>query len=268
MGSRQANAELRRWLKVVRFPRLNSLREEWGQLVKTMRKDSLRTEKMSLGSTEAENLWYDHFVKIYSGHERNYHNIQHIQNVIAWIHFLLKEQSESKCSAPLLAAWFHDLVYETGRQDNEEKSVGAMKKAAKDLAIPERVARSAADLILLTKTYAASRSEIANAFMDADLAILGAPPLVYERYSRAIRIEFAWVQPQAFRDGRKAVLTKFINRRRIYRTAEAHDLLEESARRNIEGELAQIEIPPRAHMLRAKKESQFRTWNPWGRRSR
>ncbi len=77
--------------------------------------------------------------------------------------------------------------------------------------------------------------------LDADLAILGAPPAAYDLYAQAIRQEFAHVPEAEYKEGRAAILTYFLNRERIYHTDLFFNDLEGQARRNLGRELSQYQ---------------------------
>ena len=78
----------------------------------------------------------------------------------------------------------------------------------------------------------------AVALLDADLAVLGAAPAVYQRYAADIRREYAHVPDAAYRAGRARVLQAFLGRDAIYRHPVTHAEGEAAARANLAAELA------------------------------
>lgn len=98
------------------------------------------------------------------------------------------------------------------------------------------VCRRVSRLILATAHAAgrAPRSLDARLVADIDLAVLGAPPAEFDAYERGIRAEYAWVPPEAYREGRGRVLRAFLRRRRIYRTESFEDRLGSCARENLQ----------------------------------
>lgn len=66
-----------------------------------------------------------------------------------------------------------------------------------------------------------------------DLAILGAPPALFDHYEQQIVREYQAVPPAAFRSNRRRILQGFIDRPRIYHTAAFHDTREAQARSNL-----------------------------------
>ena len=134
-----------------------------------------------------------------------------------------------------LAAWLHDVIYDSKASDNEERSAQYAERLCEELAIPE--GHRAAALIRKTKTHVAEDDADAQVLIDADLAILGASEPVYRDYAEKIRQEYAWVPEPEYRQGRRRVLESFLSRPRIY-----HFLgqLEELARRNLEAEINRL----------------------------
>ena len=173
----------------------------------------------------------------YSQATRKYHNWAHIQQVISTI----SEAQEIADSLPviLLSAWFHDYVCDAKAQDNELKSAIVAEEILNKLNICDRVIQTVKQIILSTQKHQPILDSIDNLILlDADLSILGTSPDSYERYSTAIRQEYRWLGDRDYQQGRKAVLTNFLSRKRIYYTDYFYQKLESSARRNLQAEVA------------------------------
>src|SRR6266511_3565025 len=89
--------------------------------------DFLHAQWVSLASRYAsdpsaiESL-FNSIVEHYSAKNRAYHNLSHIQSLLS-----LSESLPDKIQnrdALYFAVWFHDVIYDTKRSDNEEKSAG------------------------------------------------------------------------------------------------------------------------------------------------
>ena len=78
------------------------------------------------------------------------------------------------------------------------------------------------------------------AFLDADLAILGARPSVYDQYVAAIRAEYSHVPDDEFRHRRRAVLNGFVERKSLYFTSAGQVSWEVQGRANLLRELADL----------------------------
>lgn len=138
-------------------------------------------------------------------------------------------------NALTLAAWLHDLIYDSKASDNEERSAEFAERLCEKLSIPED--RLVASLILKTKTHDAGEDVDARVLIDADLAILGAGEPIYRDYAEKIRQEYAWVPEAEYRKGRRQVLENFLDRTTIYHFLRH---LEEPARRNLAAEISQL----------------------------
>jgi predicted metal-dependent HD superfamily phosphohydrolase len=170
----------------------------------------------------------------YTSPERHYHTLGHVHAMLNLVRML----AGSETPALPLAVWFHDVIYDTRANDNEEKSAAQARRVLERLGVPETIVRETERLILLTKTHVpAIEDRSGQVLIDADLAILGAPEAEYDAYARAIREEYAWVQEEMYRTGRRAVLETFIRRPRIYGTDEMFAQREEPARRNLRREI-------------------------------
>jgi len=176
---------------------------------------------------------FDRLVAAYSEPHRHYHTLEHLGEMFRVVGRL----PVADLPAVQLAVWYHDAVCDPKATDNEERSADWAESDLKAWGVPQWAAVRA--LILATKHTAESPDapDIA-AFLDADLAILGAAEVRYQRYAADIRREYEWVPDDQYRAGRRAVLEGFLNRERIYRTAVMSEEGEESARRNLTAELA------------------------------
>src|SRR5215831_1917480 len=186
--------------------------------------DFLHAQWFSLASRYAstpsaiENL-FNSIVEHYSAKNRAYHDLSHIQSLLS-----LSESLPDKIQnrdALYFSIWFHDVIYDTKRSDNEEKSAEFAVEALAGLGVPEQTIAVTREMILATKHHrAAGLSWDMKAFLDLDTSILGAPEDIYKEYSRAIRKEYSWVPDSLYRDGRMKVLNDFLEREHIYHTEE------------------------------------------------
>ena len=212
--------------------------------------DFLRAQWVSLASQLTPNLaliesLFDSIVDHYSASDRAYHNLSHIQSLLALSEsFLDKLQNRD---ALYFAIWFHDVIYDTKSSDNEEKSAEFAAEALASLGIPEQTIATTREMILATKHHRASDlSWDMKAFLDLDTSILGAPEDIYKEYSAAIRREYSWVPDFLYRNGRMKILNDFLGRERIYNTEEFSAKYEAQARHNIAEEIRTLPDLPEA----------------------
>ncbi|HWG41859.1 MAG TPA: hypothetical protein VN688_03665 [Gemmataceae bacterium] len=171
----------------------------------------------------------------YAGPGRFYHTLDHVQSMLETVESL--GSYARNLNTVKLAAWLHDVIYDSKASDNEERSADYAERLCEKLSVPE--GGLVASLIRKTKTHDAGGNADAQVLLDADLAILGESESVYRTYAEKIRQEYAWVPEPDYRKGRRRVLEKFLSRPRIF-----HLLcrLEEPARQNLAAEIAQLAV--------------------------
>jgi predicted metal-dependent HD superfamily phosphohydrolase len=187
------------------------------------------------GSREVAQTLYADLVQRYAEPTRHYHTLDHIAAMLDTLTLL---PAPAAAPAVRLAVWFHDAIYDSRAGDNEERSAAHARSQLQPLGWPAEFLDETARLILLTKTHLAGSGDTAGqVLLDADLAILGASAEDYDRYARAIRKEYAWVEEVRYREGRGKVLRGFLDRPRLYVTPILFDRSERQARHNLQREL-------------------------------
>jgi predicted metal-dependent HD superfamily phosphohydrolase len=185
-------------------------------------------------------------VRAYSSVGRFYHTLEHIQLVLKVIEEIRRQSLPQALRiinfpAIQLAAWFHDVIYDSKSKDNEEKSAEYAAARLTSLEIPNNTVQSVQNLILHTKNHQAPPADIdSQILLDADLAILGASELEYKTYAQGIRQEYAWVADELYRRRRLQVLQNLLQRERIYFTPQLFVKLESRARLNLQAEIATL----------------------------
>lgn len=188
---------------------------------------------------ELSHQQYLDLVKAYSSAGRYYHTLVHIQQVLDTVDQL--RPFSLNFAAIQLATWFHDVIYDSQSQDNEEKSAEYAQVSLNFLNLPSPIIAQVKSLILSTKTHQAlSTDRDSQILLDADLAILGSAEANYQAYAQAIRLEYAWVPEADYRKARKQVLEKFLQRESIYFTPQLSATLEAKARQNLQTEIVAL----------------------------
>ena len=80
---------------------------------------------------------------------RKHHTVAHLHEMLDAIGLLAKSGIDFHREALELAAWFHDAIYEIGRDDNEDRSAELARELLASSPIRDEVAR----LVLVTKTH-------------------------------------------------------------------------------------------------------------------
>lgn len=181
---------------------------------------------------------FEELVQAYSSTGRFYHNLAHIANCLS-----IFDQTRPLAVHPEeveLAIWFHDAVYDTHRADNERRSAKwaerALRQAGLGVVIVERVSAA----ILATHHDVEVTDTDAQLMVDVDLAILGASQDVFWGYEENIRKEYAWVPQNLYARKRTQLLRGFLRRPHIYYHRQYRELLEQSARANLQQAVARL----------------------------
>ena len=190
------------------------------------------TRAWSVDLTQASRA-FDDIQRHYAEGGRFYHTLDHIRDVLVVVEELGAHATH--LNAIRLAAWLHDVIYDSRASENEERSAGYAARLCEQLGIPDGTVVTS--LILATKTHRADDDPDAKILLDADLAILGANPTVYQAYAQNIRLEYSWVPEPEYCKGRRRVLEGFLTRPRIYHLLSD---LEGPARANIAAEIGEL----------------------------
>lgn len=183
----------------------------------------------------------DRLLARYREPHRRYHDLRHLAEVLAALDLLAAPVP----AAVVLAAFFHDAVYEPAAGDNEQRSADLAGVELRGLGAPDELVGEVARLVMLTAGHRTARDDRQGALLcDADLAVLAAPPERYGRYAAQVREEYAAVSDDAFAAGRAAVLRGLLELPQLYATQEGHRRWEEPARRNVAAELQLLSSGP------------------------
>jgi len=182
---------------------------------------------------------FDEIAQAYQAPERHYHDLNHIAHLIGLSAHHAGTLNDRETVD--LAIFFHDVIYDPLRADNEERSAELARVRLTGLGLlPARVT-TVARYIMATKHVPAAKppTEQDLAYvLDFDLSILAADRETYGRYVSAIRREYAMVSDEAYRLGRAAVLRGFLARPHIFLTSALRAQWEAAARGNLASELA------------------------------
>ena len=185
-------------------------------------------------------LWQDIATR-YSEPQRAYHTLDHLKQLFGQFEQIKPCLHEPHLIA--LALYYHDVIYDPRRSDNELKSAEYAIEALR-CSLSEDQCQSIYALIMMTATHQidtlAHEDKISDTayLLDMDLSILGAPWSEYQVYAQAVRQEYVHVAKENYRVGRIAVLEKLLAHSSLYLTAYYHKRLEEQARKNIKREIS------------------------------
>ena len=178
-------------------------------------------------------------VASYKHPNRGYHDSRHLAEVLERIQELATHGEEFDRMAVVLAAWFHDSVYDA-QPDAEKRSAAWAAEALPTLVEPATV-DEVVRLVLLTEHHRpADDDRNGSVLSDADLAILAAPRERYDEYVASVRREWAHVSDADFAAGRAAILRDLLSKPHLFHTAYARREWEAAARANVAAELGSL----------------------------
>ena len=175
-------------------------------------------------------------VAAWSEPHRRYHDLHHLAAVLGLVGELSPAADDP--AAVALAAWYHDVVYDPRRGDNEQVSAERARAGLRGL-VPGPRLDEVVRLVLLTAGHDPARDDANGAVLcDADLAVLAGPPESYAAYASAVRAEYGHLSDETFTAGRIAVLESLLALPALYRLPTVAADWEPRARANLTAELA------------------------------
>jgi predicted metal-dependent HD superfamily phosphohydrolase len=192
----------------------------------------------ALGGTIPGVVEFGDLAAAYSEPHRHYHTLAHIDACLAAL-----DAYRTLAVRPAeiaVALWFHDVVYDTHRDDNEAMSAAWAARCLRKHRVAAGAVARIERMILATRHTTSEVTGDTALLVDIDLGILGQPARVFDRYDAGIRREYAWVAEDAYRTGRRRVLESFLGRARIYTTDTLHEALDHTARGNLERALGRL----------------------------
>lgn len=183
-------------------------------------------------------------IDAYSAPDRRYHGLSHIRHCLAELDAVRDVCPE--LPAIESAIWFHDVLYEPPRPDNEERSAHVAIEALPAMGLAPSVVQRVRDLIIDTK-HLQKPATLAGQFMvDIDLSGMGQSQERFDEDGRNIRIEYGHVDDISFNKGRVALFQRLLDRPAIYFTKSFHDRYEANARANMLKTIERLKLQPAA----------------------
>ena len=171
----------------------------------------------------------------YSGKKRHYHTLEHLENLLEQLSEIKDQIKE--WNTVLFTLYYHDIIYNPLKNNNEEESSGLAEIRMKSISIPQQIIENCKTQILATKKHLASADNDTNCFTDADLSILGQNWNNYTNYAKNVRKEYSIYPALVYNSGRKKVLEHFLKMERIFKTIYFFEKFELQAKQNLQKEL-------------------------------
>jgi predicted metal-dependent HD superfamily phosphohydrolase len=172
----------------------------------------------------------------YSNKKRHYHTLDHLDNLLRQLTEVKNDIKE--WNTILFSLYYHDVVYNPLKSDNEERSADLAEKKMLQLSVPKLIIENCKAQILATKKHNINQDSDVNFFTDADLSILGSEWHVYSIYFKQVRKEYSIYPDLIYKPGRKKVLHHFLQMERIFKTDYFSSRFELQAKQNLQQELA------------------------------
>jgi predicted metal-dependent HD superfamily phosphohydrolase len=208
---------------------VEKLRGRWRALMASLAVDSGLEEEL-----------FQEIVKHYGREGRHYHTLKHVYNVLTAIERLRGKARDME--AILLAAWYHDIIYEMKGGDNELRSAELAGVALRRMGVGQERITAIQTMIHHTDVNKSPPDDTdCQILLDADLSKLASSGEEYAQNSEAIRQEYFFVPEPEYRESRRRLLIQFLERNRIFQTDHMFANCEEKARRNIANELERLD---------------------------
>ena len=158
----------------------------------------------TLSANYRQQLWHG-LQQHYTEPHRHYHTLTHITFLLnEW-----KKNHEKLANADMvaLAIYYHDIIYEPLRKDNEYQSAQFLANSFGDV-LSQQQLKIVMSLIEMTAKHSLDSQRIDDKiqddlypkiqqfksdtalFLDMDLSILGMPWVQYKAYAKAVRLEY------------------------------------------------------------------------------
>jgi predicted metal-dependent HD superfamily phosphohydrolase len=178
---------------------------------------------------------------------RHYHGVRHVTWVVRHVEELAAAEPVSDIAAVVVAAFFHDAVYDPQAADNEAASARLADLELSVLGWDEARRRRVVEMVEATATHDVSSTSAIDGdvavLLDADLAVLGSDPASYQAYVAGVRSEYVHVSADDWRTGRTQVLRSFLDRPALFATPTGRARWETRARANLAAEVASLSGP-------------------------
>lgn len=188
------------------------------------------------GNDHLRNELWTEIETSYSNKKRHYHTLQHLSSLLAELTYIKGEIKN--WNTVLFSIYYHDIVYNSLKQDNEEKSAAIAEKRMKQISVSIDTIELSKNQILATKSHIQSSDSDTDYFTDADLSVLGQNRETYALYCENVRKEYSIYPDFVYNPGRKKVLNHFLSMERIFKTDFFYRKFEIQAKQNLQKEIA------------------------------
>ncbi|SEE93035.1 Predicted metal-dependent phosphohydrolase, HD superfamily [Ruania alba] len=174
---------------------------------------------------------------------RHYHTTAHLLDVLEALDVLCAPDEPPR--SVVLAAWFHDAVYQGVAGQDERDSAALAQNVLPRTGISGPEVAEVARLVRVTAEHQVGEHDRNAALLcDADLAVLGRDEAGYRRYLRQVREEYAHVGDADWQTGRSAVVQHLLAQEPLFHTPRGAARWADRARTNLTDELTALRGGP------------------------
>ncbi|OQP61519.1 hypothetical protein A3860_31840 [Niastella vici] len=186
--------------------------------------------------------FYQEIERKYTTSRRHYHNLQHLEALLHLCEVYSTQLHDRDVVE--FSVFYHDLIYNVLRKDNEPRSAQVAVKRLRALSVPPEKTEQVRLYIEATQTHKVTDAvkHIADLqlFLDFDMSILGAEWAKYEAYTQQVRREYRIYPDKLYYFGRLQFLEHCLQSESIFQTEIFRELYAGRARENIKREAREL----------------------------
>ena len=181
---------------------------------------------------------WETLIESYNEPWRQYHTAEHLCHCLQELDLASTLMEDPQ--AVELALWFHDIVFQPGAADNEEKSARLFERSAAGHFKPD-LAKKVSVLIHTTVHRDPPQEENARYLCDIDLSSLALPWAQFLTDSAALRAEHSGTADAPFYCAKISFLSSLLDRSAIFLTEFFRSRHEHAARENIRRYITELQ---------------------------
>lgn len=168
--------------------------------------------------TKASMIEFRRLCRAYDEPHRHYHTLRHIKSCLDVINTHYSDVPN--IDRVRMAIFYHDIVYDVKRKDNEFASANIFTIYGIKLGLPVEVTSSIGHLIDMTATHKVDENAgpLVKVMNDVDMSILAADEATYLEYARGVWREYSEFGRDLYIDGRLQFL-ETVDPSKLFHTA-------------------------------------------------
>ena len=156
---------------------------------------------------------YNDIISRWKESHRFYHNLDHLNYLITQFEIMMIDKviTMEEMNRLVVVAFFHDVIYDPKRNDNESKSVEYFLETAKESGVlKDKFIDHVCIMIMDTAKRVEPTDKLSKIFWTTDNSVLGLPVNKLIEVEHKIFLEYQWVSYDKYKEGRIAFLESSI----------------------------------------------------------